>query len=569
MLKNLTFLLFFLVFFFSCSQFNNPSLDNKEPPLFLFKEKEKFLTFYQQLKNPKGVLPNTPFFTSLLGELCFEDPLNFFSFFVFDASTTLILFSVEPFYALKIQSFDFAFHLDEVFKEIQKGFKGAYRRLSTLSFYGRAGENQVGFYFTPKEFYPLTSGNNKYRWGSAGGANPHPWVWLDAANTLIASSPSWDEEQLTQDFFLNPLKKTQIFAKTSSLIPAPHKTLPYTLPFSIVIGKNLDFTPTLKKALDSFWTQEKLTQDFILFFSLPLGNAKSYTPLREKDGIVIDIKGKVSQIHAFLKQEGLFLDSFYKTYAWSVALEKNKIVLSSQGFLGPVSFCAEPYNNPNFCLASENFQATGEILEQNQTLSFTPTGLSGRGFVYWICVQDECQKILWPEIPKKQDDLLLTEIMWAGSTSNFGESTTGDDWFEIKNTTNKILTLKGLLFRRDDKYWSIPVDRILSPQSYFVFANTKNKVFSQNLIDNLYSDSDISLPASGNYCLTIENENKVILDQVCDIPLIGSYLRGQYSYSRVRNTAKEWAQSSYPFEDFEDYHEKTFGTPGYAKEDEF
>lgn len=211
-MKKLKFLLFFLVFFFSCSQFNNsPSLDNKEPSLFLFKEKERFLTFYQQLKNPKGVLPNTPFFTSLLGELCFEDPLSFSAFFVFDASTTLILLSVEPFYALKVQSFDFAFHLDEVFKEFQAGFKENNRRLSTLSFYGKAGENQVGIYFTPKEFYPLTSGNNKYRWGSAGGLNPHPWIWLDAAKTLTASSPSWDEEQLTQDFFLNPLKKKPNF----------------------------------------------------------------------------------------------------------------------------------------------------------------------------------------------------------------------------------------------------------------------------------------------------------------------------------------------------------------------
>ncbi len=294
----------------------------------ILKGQARFNSELGLLKNAKGVLPET--FTNQLNNphIIKKNSISWNEFFVYDRQNILIILSPAPMYFLKLQSDQFYHHVEIEYNQLARGLSGDDKEFSSLSSFQEVGDFVVGLYFTPEE---IRYAQNSRRIEGANGTNrPRPDIWrlLEASQTAMVYVPDFEEDQLLGNLKFDVKEKKTRFVYTSNLmtdkLSSDHVVNePYH--FSFIMGKNLQKTNCLLDQQTFFRPAEEhaLVQNFIAFFSVPLGNARQCSShgnetqyclagerrdfLNMKDGIVILYRGDLSRFENFFSKDGFNL----------------------------------------------------------------------------------------------------------------------------------------------------------------------------------------------------------------------------------------------------------------------
>ncbi len=290
----------------------------------ILKGKTKFDYELAQLKNAKGILPERIIFDSSNKNLLSKDPAHWNEFFAYDEHNSLIILSPAPLYFIKIQSQSFFHHLDKEFKQIVGGINGQDKKISSSALLKKVGDFEVGLYFTPKEL----SYNTSFRIIQIGSERSKRDIWrlLEASGEAIIYLPIFEETQLFHDLQIDVAygKSRMVYTK-NSMIPTlgPTHIIEHPIDFSFMMGKNLQKTNCLLDKQALFLTENyTVTRDFIVFFSLPLGNSRQCGRFsrciprggRRKDfletdnGIAILYRGDLSRFENFFLKDNFDLN---------------------------------------------------------------------------------------------------------------------------------------------------------------------------------------------------------------------------------------------------------------------
>lgn len=269
-----------------------------------------------KLKSPSGILPVGTNFSGK--NIRYQDPAAFKEFFVFDDNTSLILLSADPVYFIRIDSRDFKYKLSRELAQINAGVSGTMKTENSITYFKAIGDSWVEIYFTPKELYNVSSGNNRYRIGDANSTTAPDvdlWKLYDAAANASLYTPVFADQQIADDAYAAAQAgKRRLILTSSNAVSSPqvYNSTAVNLNFSAMIGTNLAITDKLLGAEDiNFQDRYKLQRDFGAFFSVPLGNPKitGRDCLSRSDGIVVVIRGDMTPFKNFLSAQGVNMDA--------------------------------------------------------------------------------------------------------------------------------------------------------------------------------------------------------------------------------------------------------------------
>ncbi len=280
-----------------------------------------------QLENPYGILPADFEHIHFLenGQWLYKEQASWYEFFIFDREYVFLLLDIPSLYFLKIRSHSFYLHLLNEFEQIKKGLLGRKKVMISSPFLKKVGNYQMEIYFSPKEIGFGRSGEAKYRLRQAGNIRPRPDIWrlMSASDNVEAFFPRFEDVQLHRDFVkdLRRGKERRVYTQ-EVFLPHLRKNLDYIhigkiFPFPYILGKSLDFSN--KHLLDGkhllFQNRNEITQDFLLFFSLNLGNSHDEEPpLYVDNGLAVLIRGSQDALERLrrnlkLEPKGSFVDS--------------------------------------------------------------------------------------------------------------------------------------------------------------------------------------------------------------------------------------------------------------------
>ncbi len=287
------------------------------PGISLMKGEEIFVAETVKLLDPQGVIPaglatrHAPVFDNY-PSLLRRDPADYYEYFVFDRDYSLIVISVAPFYFLKLESRAFHFHLSGELDQLRDGLSGTAKSINTVPVYNDIGDYSVEIYFTPKEMKFSSSGTNKYRIIDNNG-NTYVDVWRLYSSALITTMyfPVYEDEKIHEDIkdAASGGRIYRVFTNQVTIADPENYTITTSdLNFSFMAGRELLATDDLIGSEDiRFVDTEELTRDFIVYFSLPIGNSMGTNNyMSTRDGIVVVVRGhELKRLKLQLAAEGI------------------------------------------------------------------------------------------------------------------------------------------------------------------------------------------------------------------------------------------------------------------------
>ncbi|HCL55566.1 MAG TPA: hypothetical protein DHW82_00955 [Spirochaetia bacterium] len=577
MRKTVLFFLFLLALAACRKSFSPPE---EKTILRINKGKETFLNEINAMIRPKGILPES---LGISQEgLIQKNSADFYEFFVFDNQKAVFLLSEDPLCYLSIETPSLFYHLENEYEQILSGKSGTEKSVNTSHFYIEAGGYEIGVFFTPKEVYYASSSTNvKPRIISSSVNTPPLWKLFDASSELFFFTPVFQEEQLFEDFnkdIFEDKEKRSLFTVSSTLNPPIYEKISWAIPFTFIYGRKPVLTYELLQDKSFYNLSERFfTEDYFVFITPPLGNAKStQRNLSLKNGLVLLIRGDVSKIKDFLLQQGVSFTgepSFFPLLLSDAGDGKIQADWQKEALIS-VYLCRKPYGQ-NLCQASEDYTLISTV--QGSGALMDTASMGGKGYEYFVMIQENGveknrKNIILPIDPDKlANKIILSEVMWAGSVSDEGISDTADDWIEARNISDKYLSTQNLKFKRiGSSYWSITgIDMILPPQGNLVVARKNTGIFSQSQPLYFAVKSALSLTQADTYDLEIRLVDETLLDTVLGTAIIqnGSYLNSNYSKSMVRMDGNIWGTSTAASTQ-NGYEAKTFASPGTKNEGE-
>ncbi|MDO8626546.1 MAG: lamin tail domain-containing protein, partial [Candidatus Magasanikbacteria bacterium] len=83
-----------------------------------------------------------------------------------------------------------------------------------------------------------------------------------------------------------------------------------------------------------------------------------------------------------------------------------------------------------------------------------------------------------------QSDVIINEIAWMGMAAS-----ANDEWIELKNTTDKTISLKGWTLKNADGKISIPLKGQIPAQGFYLLERTDDNSVANTKADMLYKGS--------------------------------------------------------------------------------
>ncbi|MBN2436006.1 MAG: hypothetical protein JXK07_12145 [Spirochaetes bacterium] len=519
-----------LLFFFCCDRYND-----KSEIRYIYSIHEgisNFIADYEELSEPKGILPTTLDIGKGDTNIILKMPNEYFEYFAFDSKTSLVILSYNPFVYINIQSPKISAQLNLEFKQFKNNvyLSADGKKPSQSFFYDAYDKVQVAVAFTPTQIQTVDDEDNGFRVISLieDGIEDNPAGKILDCNHTVIYTPTYEDEGINNliTYMHKNGKSPFLYTTKSDIYPPQYHEVDFNLNFSFMAfsnKKNTDETLSLKDF------------DQVILFSSPFGNKdKPYDKdyLNSFHGLAVIIKGDTANIMEFLSSKGIdFINKPPFTNKMNAKINDDRTTINLEwlydgnyridhrrGIGNPDKYPPDLYPDKHWHdtdwitigdnITGTNFEHNG--LEAGFNHYFRLTDLnSGESLMcnYVIGKVATEQTMTDPE-GEFSGTLAITEINLVGSVALEPDDNRKklDAWFEVKNVSDYIITLKDVDFyyrKESDPFdennilfgpnhpfagenpLKNAVDANIYPGEYYVITRYKKYLFSGLIMDNI------------------------------------------------------------------------------------
>ncbi|HRX14845.1 MAG TPA: hypothetical protein P5123_00875 [Spirochaetota bacterium] len=274
---------------------------------------QTFIQKLEKMDNPIGILP-LRFKRDYTSSIVYQNENDYYSYFVFDETNALMILSDNPLYYICFPTKDSYFHLLSEYRQLSKKTEPSKKNPNSIPEEYDYGNRRLKLSFIP----------NEARYSSRGGElidinkdNNDPEKLISIASKVGMFVPDFKEERI-YNILAKRLRKlsvelTQVAAKVSFPPDFDASYLTYHIEPNIPLG--FAFFSGEKLIVDEEESDKIAAEDFIMFCSVPLGNSQkiseSYLSKTEsgRNGFIITIRGDIEEFKSFLSSEGFPFDN--------------------------------------------------------------------------------------------------------------------------------------------------------------------------------------------------------------------------------------------------------------------
>lgn len=521
----------------SCSALGDSP--KREASVTMWETEARFIEDLSKMHEPKGIMPSILSIGKGNRDILMKVPKNYFEYFVFDKDKVLVILSFNPFFYLKLESREIIPHFESEYLLFKNNIRlsPADKKPSANPKYFDFGDLELGVMFTPSEIsFSQEAGTANKIIDVDTEKDDDPSLVLDASNFAVFYTPIFEDDQLYLDFKdqLGQGKERYIYTTESNLFPPNFAEVPFNLNFSFLVCKDIDYTEKM-----TVIEKKYKENDYCVLFSMPIGNsslAKDRDFLSKSHGIVITLRGNISNVQDFIASKGI---DFHEKPPIT-----NKLFLHDNDS-NPATVSLDWTNKSNVKIQYRRRNKNPDtspsdwfdpawitIVNSTDEISFKHTSVE-RGFHYYYrlidietgyvnsndivigkdpevsttkTVKDGVGGVLEGELAFTELNMLRSIETYVDSGGTIKKIPRPDRWIEIKNISDRVINLKNVDFYLRDTKGSTystsdiifgkkapqtsrmkAVDVNIYPGDYFVIADSLDYIFSDMIIYNVCS----------------------------------------------------------------------------------
>lgn len=404
----------------------------------------------------------------------------------------------EPLLAIKLKSREFYDHLKREHNQFTNSANllADNKKKNLQVHYREIGDYRVQLMFTPNELAYTTVGENAGRIQDKNSTTAEDlWRLQSAASELTAIIPEYYDTRIFADIFCQVAANKARFIYTAdsklalSDLPgwleentdsrydsacalnrkkAGAKNRPWyekrsipKLRTPIFIGEGLGINDDLLgNAVEDYINRQEITEPFFFISSVPLGNGEKKDlgedNLARRHGFGLLIRGDIRELKKQLNELGLPDQSNYDLIKTLSITSDATSILVNWAEQAEVQLQHSSFNSNKTSSEVINANAWTTLSSYNSQEAILPiltsagcsSGIINKGCQHWFRVQGisttpSLASLTIGDTPAP-GELKLSEVMWAGMRKVDTANDAYDEWFEVKNTSAKVLSLASL-----------------------------------------------------------------------------------------------------------------------------